>query len=257
MAQFIQVLETPTAGKAGHIASSSKGYTGSTIVRVADANTNEGLGVVEGTTAGKSFKVPASAAEVASGFLGVTIDPEFKNDINAAASYLAGDQASILEEGEIWVTVENAVAVNDKVCVRHTSDGGSNTVLGKFTNKSDYPAGGIIATPVAATASAGNHYSLTLFDGVVRETYAFNTDASPTAQEIVEGLAAAINAGTAFDATEDDSALSITSVTGLLEIDSTSQFVLTAPARCARIAGAKFRSATSGAGVAKIRLPAK
>jgi hypothetical protein len=256
MASFISTLEVPTAGQAGHIAASSKGYTGSTLTRVVDANVDAGLGVTGGAVAGKSCKVPTTVAE-AKALLGVLLDPEFKNDVNAAADYLLGDQASILEEGYVWVPVEAAVAVDGKVCVRITSDGGDNTVLGKFRSGSDYPAGGIIATPVAVTASVGNTYSLTLHNGVVTETYTLNTDATATAQEIVEGLAALINAGTAFDATEDNAALSITAVNGILEIAQTSQFVFTAPARCVLLPGYKFISATAGAGVAKVRVPAK
>lgn len=256
MASFISTLEAPTAGQAGHIAGSSKGYTGSTLTRVVDANVDCGLFVTDGATVGKTCKVPTTALEVRNG-LGVLLDPEFKNDVNAAADYLEGDQASVLEEGYVWVTVEDAVVAGDLACVRITSDGGDNTVLGTFRSDSDYPAGGIIATPVAVTASVGNTYSLTLSNGLVTETYTLNTDATAIAQEIVEGLAALINAGTAFDATEDDAALSITAVNGILEIESTSQFVLTAPARATRLPGAKFISAASAGGVAKLRLPAK
>lgn len=262
MAAFIQISETQSqVGLAGHIAASSKGYVGSSLARVVDANINAGLGVVSGATKGKTVKAPASAAEVRNLFEGVLLDPEFKNEIGAAADYLAGQQASVLEEGYVWVPVEAAVAVGDLVCCRHTSDGDANTVLGKFRKDSDYPAGGIIATPVAATSEAGNAYSLTLSDGLVTETYQFNTDTSGTAQEIVEGMAALINAGTAFDATEDNSALSITSVNGVLEIETNSRWTLTAPARAERVRGAKFVSAsgTNSAGVlvAKVRLPAK
>jgi hypothetical protein len=253
MASFISTLEVPTAGQAGQIAGSSKGYTGSTLTRVVDANVNKGLGVTGGATAGKSCKVPTTEAE-AKALLGVLLDPEFKNDVNAAADYLAGDQASILEEGYIWVPVEAAVAVDDKVCVRITSDGGDNTVLGKFRSNSDYPAGGRVLTPTVQNSSA---YSVELFNGVVRETYNYTSDATATAQEIVEGLAAAINAGTAFDATEDNSVLSITAVNGILELQPSSNLAASAPARCVLLPGYKFISATSGAGVAKLRVPAK
>src|SRR5688572_9352979 len=107
MAAFIQVSETQNqVGKAGHIAASSKGYIGSTLARVVEANINAGLGLVSGATKGKTVKAPASAAEVRNLFEGALLDPEFKNEIGAAADLLAGQQASVLEEGYIWVQVE-------------------------------------------------------------------------------------------------------------------------------------------------------
>lgn len=257
MTAFIEIFETPTAGKAGHIAASTKGFTGSSLVRLSEAAINAGLGVVDGATIGTTCKAPASAAEVRDKFLGVLIDPEFHNEIGAAADYLSGQQVSILEEGYIWVVVEAAVAIGGNVCCRHTSDGGSNTVLGKFRADSDYPAGGITLTPAAPTASVSNTYSVTLFDGAVTEEYVFTSDATPTVAEIITGLVAKINAGTAFDAVDGTTVLTVTSVTGLLEIKVSSNLVQSTPARAERVRGAKFMSATAGAGVAKVRLPAK
>lgn len=246
------ILETPSAGQNGHIAASTAGL-GETLVRLADANIGAGLFMCEGATPGVTAKAPATAAE-AKACIGVNLDPEYLNEIGAAADYLAGDAVTLLQKGYVWVNVEGTCVHDGKVCVRHTSDGGSNTVLGKASAVSDYPAGGIVATPVAAVANDSNHYSLTLFDGTVRETYSFNSDVTPSAQEIVEGLAALINAGTAFDATEDDSALSITSVTGILEVDGGAQFTLTNPARCAILKGARFVKGRTGAGLVKVRL---
>jgi hypothetical protein len=246
------ILENPSAGQNGHIAASTAGQ-GETLVRLADANIGVGLFMCEGATAGVTAKAPASAAE-AKACIGCSIDPEYLNEIGAAADYLDGDAVTLLQKGYIWVNVEGTCVHDGKVCVRHTSDGGDNTTLGKASAVSDYPAGGIIATPVAVVASDSNHYSLTLYDGTVRETYSFNTDVTPSAQELVEGLAALINAGTAFDATEDNSALSITSVSGILEVDGGAQFVLTAPARCAVLKGARFVKGRTGAGLVKVRL---
>lgn len=175
---------------------------------------------------------------------------------DGAPHYAENEVACILEEGYMFVACEGTAVAEKPVLVRHTSDGGSNTELGKVSAISDYPSGGIVCTPVAATASTGNHYSLTLTDGVVTETYSFNSDASPTAQEIVEGLAAAINAGTAFDATEDNSALSVTSVSGVLEIRQTSQFTFTNPARCSIVPNAYFAESRTGAGLVEIRVGA-
>jgi hypothetical protein len=48
-----------------------------------------------------------------------------------------GATCSILAEGPAYVAVEQSVTPSDPVYVRHTSDGGSNTVLGKFRKDSD------------------------------------------------------------------------------------------------------------------------
>lgn len=246
------ILETLSAGQNGHIAASTAGL-GETLVRQADANVGAGLFVCEGATPYKTAKAPATAAQ-AKACIGVTIDPEFLNEIGAASDYLAGDGLTALQRGYIWVNVEGTCAHDGKVCVRHTSDGGDNTTLGKASAVSDYPAGGIIATPVAVVASDSNHYSLTLFDGTVRETYSFNSDVTPTAAEVIAGLVALINAGTAFDAVDNTTTLSITSVSGILEVDSGAQFVLTAPARCAVLKGARFVKGRTGAGLVKVKL---
>lgn len=262
MAAFIQISEVQTqVGKAGHIAASSKGYVGSSLARVCEANINAGLGVVSGATKGKTIKAPVSDLEVQTLFEGALIDPEFKNDTSAAADYLLGQQVSVLEEGYIWVQVEGTPAVGGLVCCRHTSDGASNTTLGKFRTDSDYPAGGVILTPVAVVGSDSNHYSVTLFDGQVRRTYSFNSDVTPTVAEVITGLVTLINADTPFDAVDNTTTLSVTSVTGVLEVDTGAQFVLTAPTRAALVRGAKFTSVagtdSGGRTVAQIRLPAK
>jgi hypothetical protein len=48
-----------------------------------------------------------------------------------------GATCSILEEGPVYAAVEQSVTPADPVYIRHTSDGGSNTVLGKFRKDSD------------------------------------------------------------------------------------------------------------------------
>ncbi len=252
MSAFIDTLEVPTAGKAGHVAASTNGFLGETLSRIVDAGINSGLFVTNGATAGSTCKAPSTAAE-AKAALGVLIDPEFLNQTDAATEYLAGNQATILQKGYIWVRTEGSPAVDGKVYVRHTSDGGSNIVLGTARPDSDYPAGGITLTPAAPTASVSNTYSVTLNDGVVRETYVFTSDATPTVAEIITGLVAKINAGTAFDAVDGTTVLTVTSVNGGLEIEHSSNFTQSTPARAALLKGARFASTASG-GLAKVRL---
>jgi Ni,Fe-hydrogenase III small subunit len=49
----------------------------------------------------------------------------------------AGAMMTVLEEGTAYVHCEQSVTPADPVYCRHTSDGGSNTVLGKFRKDSD------------------------------------------------------------------------------------------------------------------------
>ncbi len=220
MAAFIQINETQNqVGKAGHIAASSKGYIGSTLSRVVEANINAGLGVVSGATKGKTSKAPASAAEVRNLFEGVLIDPEFKNEIGAAADYLAGQQASVLEEGYIWVQVEGSPAVGDDVYVRHTSDGASNTTLGKFRNDNDFAAGLVITPSASPVQTTTGGYLVQLRDAAGNdETFIYSADSSATVGEIAAGLVALIDASPNFAATGTVTVTVTATAGGVIEV---------------------------------------
>jgi hypothetical protein len=251
MATFIELLETPTAGKAGHVAASSAAET--RLVRIADANINPGLFVCEGATPGSTMKAPTTAAE-AKASLGCLIDPEFLNDVNAAAAYLAGNQATILQSGYIWAECEETVAIGDQVYVRHTSDGSSNTVLGKVRKSNDF-ATGLVLTPSGSYGAIVTQFALTLSNGVVEETFTFTSDASPTAAEIAAGFVALIDASANFAAT-GTTTITVTSTTGVVEVVGTlpAGTVITTNGRATALKGARFASARSGAGIVKVKL---
>jgi hypothetical protein len=59
------------------------------------------------------------------------------NDLSGSAAIKAGDMANVREMGAVYVAVEETVAVGEPVYCRFTSDGGSNTQLGKFRNDAD------------------------------------------------------------------------------------------------------------------------
>lgn len=61
-------------------------------------------------------------------------DPDDLTGIEYAAD---GAMISVLEEGAAYVHVEQTVTPADSVYCRHTSDGASNTILGKFRKDSD------------------------------------------------------------------------------------------------------------------------
>jgi hypothetical protein len=245
------ILEVPTAGQAGFIAASNTPTV--KFCRVTDAAVNCALAVCDGATPGQTCKVPTTAAEAAAA-IGILVNPEFLNEVGAATDYLAAQQATILEEGYIWVNAEGTVAVGDPVYVRHTSDGGDNTTRGTMRKDGDYPAGGIVITPGASLTAAVQEFSLTLNNGLVTETFTFISDASPTAAEVSVGLVALIDASANFAAT-GTTTISVTSATGVVNVVSMDQnFTLTTPMRAARLKGARFASAVSGAGLAQVRL---
>lgn len=246
------ILESLSAGQVGHIAASTAGL-GETIVRQADANVGPGIFVCEGAVPGKTAKAPASAAEAAA-CIGVTIDPEYLNEIGAAAEYLAGDGLTALQRGYIWVNSEGTVAHDGKVFVRYTSDGGSNVTLGKARADIDYPAGGIVITPGASLTAAVQEFTLGLSNGVVTEYFTFISDSSPTAAEVSVGLVALIDASANFAATGTVT-ISVTSATGVVEVVQMDQnFTLTTPGRAALLKGARFYKGRSGAGLVKVKL---
>lgn len=254
MTAFTTYTEVPSEGQAGHVAASDDGFTGRTLVRATDAAVNCALAVCAGATPGKTVKVPTTDAE-AKACEGILLDPCYLNEIGqVATSYAAGQPATVIEAGYVWVNSEGTVAVGDPVFVRHTSDGGSNTVRGTLTNTSDYPAGGVVLTPGASLTAAVTTFSVTLGNGTTQETFIFTSDASPTAAEVSAGLVALIDASANFAATGTVT-ISVTSTSGIVEVlGLAGGITVTTPARTARLKGAKFVKARTGAGLTKIRL---
>lgn len=251
MATFIDILETPTAGQAGVIAASN--YPTATLTRATDAATNAALFVCDGATPGASCKVPTTEAE-AKACIGCLIKPNFLNDTAVATDYLIAQQATILEEGYMWVNAEGTVVVGDPVFVRHTSDAGSNLTRGTVRKDSDVVAGGVVLTPSGSLTAAVTTFSVRLSNGTTEETFIFTSDASPTAAEVSVGLVALIDASANFAATGTVT-VSITSPTGIVEVlGLAGGITVTTPARAARLKGASFASAVTGAGLAKVRL---
>lgn len=249
MASFITANETTVAQFNGSISRSFPTIIGRKL--------DEALGVQAGRVVAPSGTVnlecqePTTAALVKAAY-GFAVYTPLEEDFSTTKHYADDQMVSIMTKGSMYVDCEGTCVAGNPVCIRFASDGGSNTELGKVSPVSGYPAGGIIATPVAVVAADSNHYSLTLFDGNVRETYSFNSDITPSAAEVITGLVALINAGTSFDAVDNTTTLSITSVTGILEVDAGAQFVLTAPATCAILPGAYFTQSRTSAGLVEI-----
>lgn len=247
MASLLTPQETLAANQAGQITRQGARVTTRTLNQA--AGVAEGLLLAPSGIAGQECISPSTTAGVKNSVGWSALRP-MSEDYDSTHHYADNEGVAVMEEGHMAVNVEGTCVANRPVLARITSDGGDNTVLGKASAVSDYPSGGITLTPTAADSQV---YSVELFDGVVRETYQFTSGSSATVKQIVEGLAAAINAGTAFDATENDSVLNITSVTGILEIQPTSNLAVSNPARCVIVPGAYFDHSRTGAGVVEIR----
>lgn len=107
--------------------------------RVAEAAILMGLFVCMGTTKADQAKLPTSSGEVQTTGLGFAVYNAAKPTAagGSAAQYEVGEPLDIIQAGEVWAFGELAMALGDTVYVRITSDGGSNTILGKVRNTSD------------------------------------------------------------------------------------------------------------------------
>lgn len=133
--------------------------------RVAEAGINNGLLVVQGANE-RTCKAPAAAADIAKA-IGIT--PYRATQMpgwppgGTTTHYQAGDTIGAIRKGRVWVKVEEAVAAQDPVFVRHAANGG-NTILGSFRKSADNPGGGATATQLAGsvylTAAAGGGLAL-------------------------------------------------------------------------------------------------
>lgn len=255
MPAFQDIFEQPSAGKKGQWAASSEPR--STLSRIVDANVDCGLAVCNGATPGSTCKVPTTAAEVRK-CLGVLLDPEFLNEIGAAADYLAGQQATIAEKGILWVIPEVNVAVDDDVFVRHTSDGGSFTVRGTFRSDNDTPVAGIVITPTASgLVAAQGAYIARLRDKAGNdETFIATGDGTLTVNELATNLRNLIDASPNFNAVDNTGSLTITAQAGgMVEVLQLGEhLVVTTPARAERLRGAKFVTAATAGLPAKVKL---
>lgn len=97
-------------------------------------------------------------------FLGVGVHTHAMNNIGLGSSGSNGcpqlGQLSVVDFGDVWVKVEEAVLADDPAYVRFTSDGGSNTQIGSFRKSVD--SGRAVRLPGAKylTAAAAAGYAL-------------------------------------------------------------------------------------------------
>lgn len=251
MASLLTPLETLEIAKAGSVSRLGAFITTRTLNQA--AGVAEGLVLAPSGTAGQECISPTTEAGVKSA-VGFSVYRPMSEDFDATHHYADNEAVAIMEEGHMYVLCEGTVVQDAPVFARITSDGGSNTVLGKVRGDSDVVSGGVVITPEASLVQAITVFSLTLSDGNVTESFDFTSDASPTPAEVAAGLVALIDASDKFAAT-GTSTISITSGTGIVEvISSNEQLDVTTPSRAVRVPGCFFDHSRTGAGLVEIRL---
>ena len=182
------LITAVTAGTAITVLESSANQTlVETTVNVALESIGFGLGVVRGTVSAKSVTLPSAAGGMFRGFVEYThsaVDPSAAG----AAEASPGQNLSIIRRGAMWVPfVDGAqgAPVEGDDCYLVFSGAGN---IGKVTNDQ----GGTlqVITITVATVTNDGRYAFEI-DGRVVE---FTADGSATAQEVVDGLVAAVNA---------------------------------------------------------------
>ncbi len=252
MASFITANETLTAAFNGSISRSMPTIIGRKLDE--SAGVNAGRVLSPSGTDNLECQEPTTAALVKSA-LGFSVFTPLEEDADltdGAPHYADNQMVSIMTDGSMWVDCEGTVVAGNPVFVRITSDGGSNTELGKVRGDSDVVSGGIVITPDASFTAALTTVGLTLSDGTNTQTFQFSTDSSPTTAEVAAGLVAAIDASTLFAATGTVD-INVTSTTGIVEVVALDErLTLTVAARAIRLPGAYFSTSRTGAGLVEI-----
>lgn len=250
MASLLTPLETLALAQAGAI--SRLGAFVTTRILNQAAGVAEGLLLAPSGTAGEECISPTTEALVKSA-VGFSVFRPMSEDFDSTHHYADNEAVALMEHGHMHVLCEGTCVADAPVFARVTSDGGSNTILGKVRADSDYPSGGIILTP--ASAANSTVYSVTLSDGThTPETFNYTSDGTATTAEIAAGLVALIDASANFAAT-GSTTISVTSTTGIVEVVAltTPSLSVTTPARAFRIPGCFFDQSRTGAGLVEIR----
>jgi len=250
MSSFIQPQEILDAATAGSISRLGAVVTTRTLNQAAGLAV--GLLVAPSGTVGQECISPSTAAGVQSA-PGFSVYRPMSEDFDATHHYADNEAVAVMESGHMYVLSEGTVVADEPVYARITSDGGSNTVLGKVRGDNGFAAGGIVLTPAATYGASAQEIGLTISDGVVEETFNFVTDATPTTGEVAAGLVALIDASANFASTGTVT-ISITSTRGPVElVDLHSSLALTTGGLAVLVPGTFFDASRTGAGLVEIR----
>lgn len=160
MAVQTSVSDTLAAAIPGMVRGSPAGMK----TRVAQVAMQGGLLVVQGTR-DEQCKLPTVSTDITSVLkpLGITRDniardPNFPSGGTAGYTYQIGDSVEIVSQGQVWVTVEEAVAPGDDVYVR--CDTGTGSQKGAFRSSADSSTAALLAGAVYRTTAAADGLAL-------------------------------------------------------------------------------------------------
>ncbi len=255
MASFITANETLTQRFNGSISRSCPTIIGRLLDE--SAGVDAGRVVAPSGTTNLECQEPTTAALVRSAY-GFTVFSPMQEDADltdGTPHYADNTMVSIMTKGSMYVDCEGTVVAGNPVYVRHTSDGGSNTELGKVRGNSD----GTLVIDTTANAVEGI-YSITLNNGVVTETFTYATDGSATTAEILAGLVALIDASANYSAA-GTTEITITLVVGteisIVELRAPTPatqalYTTTDNQKATKLPGAYFTESRTGAGLVEI-----
>ncbi len=255
MASFITANETLTAAFNGSISRPMPTIIGRKLDEA--AGVNAGRVLAPSGTDNLECQEPTTAALVKSAYgFSVWTPMEEDADLTDGSPHYADNQmVSIMTDGSMWVDCEGTVVAGNPVYVRHTSDGGSNTELGKVRGNSD----GTLVIDTTANAVEGV-YSITLDNGVTQETFPYTTDGSATTAEIIAALVAAIDASANYSAA-GTTEITVTLVAGteirIVELRAPTPatqllWVVTDNQKATKLPGAYFTTSRTGAGLVEV-----
>ena len=253
MSSFITTNETLAAARAGSI--SRNGAEVVTLTLNQAAGVAEGLLVSPSGTAGLECISPSTDALVKAG-VGFTVFRPMSEDLDSTHHYADNEQVSIMRKGYMHVLCEGTCVAGKPVYVRITSDGGSNTVLGKVRADQDYAAGLTITPTSSGLVTANGTYLVRLIDAAGNdETFSIFTDGTATVNEIATALKNQIDASPNFVAVDNTGSLTVTAAAGaVVEVLQLSEHLtITAGPRCVRLPDCYFVASRTGAGLVEIR----
>jgi hypothetical protein len=258
-------LETAAGQVAGQLAGPMDRDSG-----VLDVSCRTGLLLVQGA-AENTFKVPTTVANVRNTCRGISLYVPLKTpyDVTNGIQDAAQDFVDVGSNGFVWARTEETIALGDKVYARCIAKG-ANTILGNFRNDAD---------PNVATVTVGGTWAenetctvqvTVVKDGVstLLPACVATGDAAPTVDEMGAALNAALvlQEGWGFDVVYSASTDTIT-LTPRADVDSITVAVSEASSAgtiavddatventCAEVPGAAWRSACTGASIAKLQV---
>ncbi len=254
MASFITANETLTAGFNGSISRSMPTIIGRKLDEA--AGVNAGRVLAPSGTDNLECQEPTTEALVKAAYgFSVWTPMEEDADLTDGSPHYADNQmVSIMTDGSMWVDCEGTCVAGKPVYVRITSDGSSNTELGKVRADNDYAAGLVITPSASPVQTTTGGYLVRLVDAAGNdETFVYGADGSATVGEIAAGLVALIDASPNFAATGTTTVTVTATAGGVIEVLQLGEHLtVTTGPRAVRLPGAYFTTSRTGAGLVEV-----